>query len=412
MFKVVLLMFPFAGYDRGLLHGIARYARLQRSWTFYLPGDHPGLPLPGIETLSGVPIRVQRTLRGRQDATLPDLRSLGATGFIGRIQTPLVAKAVLASGLPAIAMDLSEEQLGHGSPLARLSEIRPDSHKAGRLAAEHLLERGFRHFAFCGYAERIWSQHREEGFRQRLKESGFSVHVYRPSQRKAPLSWPREQPGMTVWLHSLPKPLGVMACNDVRGRQVIEACTTGGMHVPNDVAVVGVDEDSLLSDLSNPQLSSVALDTVQAGYQAAELLDGMMSGRVKQRRLILADALWVVSRLSTDVLAVEDQDVAESLEYIRENARRMIGVQDVVKHSAVSRRALEIRFQAILGRSIRKEIERVRLAWTKQMLVETDLSLAKIAEHTGFGSQTYMSRVFHHVTGVTLVQYRRDHRTG
>ena len=222
MFKVVLLMSPFAGYDRGLLHGIARYARLRGSWAFYLSGDHPGLPLPGIETLSGVPIRVQRTSGQRQGATLPDLRSLGATGFIGRIQTPAIAKVVLASGLPAIAMDLSERQLAGGSPLARLSEIRPDSHQAGRLAAEHLLERGFRHFAFCGYLGRIWSRHREEGFCQRLKESGFSCRVYRPPQRKSPFSWPQEQPALTAWLQSLPKPLGVMACNDVRGRQAIE----------------------------------------------------------------------------------------------------------------------------------------------------------------------------------------------
>ena len=184
------------------------------------------------------------------------------------------------------------------------------------------------------------------------------------------------------------------------------------MHVPNDIAVVGVDEDSLLSDLANPPLSSVALDAAQAGYQAAELLHGMMSGRVTRQHLILVDALWVVSRLSTNVIAVEDAGVATALRYIRDNARRPIGVQDVVKHLAVSRRTLEIRFQGTLGRSIRAEIERVRLGWAKQMLVETNLPVAKIAEHTGFSSQSYLSRVFHRVTGLTLGRYRRDHRTG
>ena len=184
----------------------------------------------------------------------------------------------------------------------------------------------------------------------------------------------------------------------------------GGLHVPNDVAVVGVDEDHLLSEFSNPPLSSVTLNTEQGGYQAAELLDGMMSGRVKQRRqLILVDALWVVARPSTDVIAVEDRDVAGAVLYIRDNARRPIGVQDVVKHAAISRRALEIRFQRSLGRSIRKEIQRVRLNLVKQLLVETNIPVSKIADSTGFNGLTYLSSVFHREVGVTLTVYRREH---
>ena len=118
---------------------------------------------------------------------------------------------------------------------------------------------------------------------------------------------------------------------------MIEACALGGMHVPNDVAVVGVDEDHLLSELSNPPLSSVALNAEQGGYEAAELLDGLMSGRVKEPRLILVEPRWVVARPSSDVIAVDDRDVAAAVAYIRDNARRHIGVEDIVKHSAVSR---------------------------------------------------------------------------
>jgi LacI family transcriptional regulator len=201
-----------------------------------------------------------------------------------------------------------------------------------------------------------------------------------------------------------------MACNDVRGSQVIEACAIGGIHVPDQVAVVGVDEDRILSELSMPALSSVALNAEQGGYQAAELLDGMMSGRVKRRQLILVDALWVVARPSTDVIAIEDRDVAKAVAYVRDNARRPIGVQDVVRHSALSRRALEVRFRNHVGRSIREEIQRVRLNWTKQLLAETDLPTSKIAHSTGFSSASYLSKVFHHATGTTLAEYRRGHR--
>jgi LacI family transcriptional regulator len=410
MHRVVLMMSPHAGYDRGVLRGIARYARHYGPWVLLLSGDQPGLPFPGIESAVGASPKVgNHSKEGKRSSSL-DLKNLGATGIIGRLYTPQIAKAVQGSGLPLIAMDLTEEQLAKDSPLSRVSEIRPDSHKAGRMAAEHLLERGFRRFAFCGYPGENWSRRREEGFAERLREAGLECDVFQLPQQKRRTPWHREQSAVAVWLESLQKPVGVMACNDIRGRQVIEACAIGGMHVPNDVAVLGVDEDHLLSELSNPPLSSVALNAEQGGYQAAELLHRMMSGSVKRQELILVEPLWVVSRPSTDVIAVEDRDVAATVIYIRDNARRPIGVQDVVKHSAVSRRALEIRFHRSLGHSIREEIQRVRLEWTKQLLVETSMPVWKIAECTGFSSVSYLSKVFHGAVGITLARYRRDHR--
>ena len=408
--RVVLLMTSHAGYDRGLLRGIARYARNHGPWVFFLAGEQPGVPIPNLASTAVWSARTaSRSITPQRSSPL-DLKGLGATGVIGRLYTPRIADVVLASKLPAIALDLTDSQLSADSPLSRVSEIRPDSHKAGRLAAEHLLERGFRRFAFCGYPGENWSRHREEGFTERLQEAGFACDVFQTRRQHRRMPWHREQAAVTAWLDSLQKPLGLMACNDIRGREVIEACMIGGMHVPNDVAVVGVDEDHLLSELSNPSLSSVALDAEQGGYRAAELLDGMMSGRVKQQQLILVEPLWVVARQSTDVIAVEDRDVAAAVIYIRDNARRAIGVQDVAKHSAISRRALEIRFQRSLGWSIREEIQRVRLQWTKQLLVETNLPVWKIAEHTGFSSLSYLSKVFHRAVGMTLARYRRDHR--
>jgi LacI family transcriptional regulator len=224
-------------------------------------------------------------------------------------------------------------------------------------------------------------------------------------------AWNREQGAVTAWLQKLQKPVGVMATNDVRGRQVMEACAIGGIRVPDDVAVIGADDDHILSAFTNPPLSSVALNAERGGYQAAELLDGMMSGRVKEKQLILVDPLWVVARPSTDVLAVEDRDVAVAIMFIRNNARKLIGVDDVAAHSAISRRSLEIRFQKSLGRSIREEIQRVRLSWVKQLLVETNLSLSKIAECTGFSGQSYLCDVFHRETGITLAGYRREKRS-
>ena len=365
---------------------------------FFLAGFQPGVPIPYPETYLAESAKNEARLSGRRGAPQLNLRGLGATGVIGALYDPRIAESVLASGLPVVAMDLTDEQLAEGSPFSRLSEIRPDSHKAGRLAAEHLLERGFRNFGFCGYPTENWSRRRQEGFFQRLQEAGFDCDIFQPHRKKPRLPWPQEQPELTAWLRPLAKPLGVMACNDRRGHHLIEACSLGGMHVPNDVAVVGVDEDHLLSELSSPPLSSVALDAVKGGYQAAELLDGMMSGETKKQQLMLVDALWVVSRLSTDVMAVEDRDVAAALRYIRDNGRRPIGVGDVVKYSAVSRRVLEMRFQRSVGRSIREEIERVRVGWVKELLIETDLPMSKIANNTGFTRQNYLSAVFRRAT--------------
>ena len=272
--------------------------------------------MPEFEAISGEPRKTFQAGR-RPRMRLPDLRGWDATGIIGRLQGPEIVKMTLGSGLPVIAMDLSDQQRAGGLSLSKVSEIQPDSQRAGRLAAEHLLERGLKSFGYCGYEDRVWSERRRQGFCERLREAGLSCDVYRP-KRKLPLLWQRERTEVTAWLRGLPKPVGVMACNDVRGRQVIEAGILGKMSVPDAIAVVGVDDDQLLCELSNPPLSSVALNAEQGGYRAAEVLDGLMSHRMKEPQRIVVTAEWVVSRQSSDMLAVEDREVAAALRFIRE----------------------------------------------------------------------------------------------
>jgi LacI family transcriptional regulator len=410
LLRVVLLMSPGAGYERGLFRGIARYAQHYGSWVF-LPFWEQG----GMAKVLPLEVDIETTRlksdRSKSKSIAHVLERLEVTGVIGRLVSREIIDAVFSLKLPTIGMDLSDEQLADKRYIEGVSEIRPDSHAAGRMAAEHLLERGFRRFAFCGHPKNPnWSRQRAEGFCRRLEEAGFGCDVYQSPQTRSALFWHREYPRVRTWLERLQKPVGIMACNDIRGRQVIEACSMGAMHVPNDVAVVGVDEDALLSELSNPPLSSIALNGERGGYQAAELLHRMMLGEVQEQQRILVDPLWVNSRRSTDVVAIEDRDVATTVRYIRENARRPIRIMDVVKHSGISRRALEIRFHRSLGWSIRAEIERVRIGLARQLLAETDLSVLKIAENTGFSGEDYLGKVFRRVTKTTLTQYRREHR--
>lgn len=408
--RVVLLMHPSAGYDRGLLEGIARFAQLHGPWVLFLSGDHPEVPVPTPDSFTGNFIGQEYMSSMMAGMPLPDLRRWGVNGLIGRIQSPKMARQLLSSGLPIIGIDLPEGTSACRKLLPNISEIRADSEKAGYLAAEHFLERGFWHFAFCGYQGRRWSQYRQDGFLARLAKSGFSCNVYQPPRLKSGLSWRQELPIVTSWLMALPRPIAVMTCNDIRGRQVLEACLLAGLNVPEDIAVVGVDNDQFVCNLSNPSLSSVAINLNQAGYQAAKLLAKLMEDHTHRPRQILAEALWVVPRRSSDVVATEDSNVASAMRFIRNHARESISVADVVRHANISRRGLEIRFQQTLGRSIRSEIERTRLMFAKQLLVETNLTAEQIARLAGFCSLSYLSSVFRRDAGMTLTDYRRQKR--
>lgn len=403
--RVVLLMVPFAGFDQGLLEGIARYTQLHDPWMLYRANDYPEVPLATTESVSGNLLGQGYSSAGPSQFGLSDLRRLRATGVIGRILTAAFARKLLSAGVPVMGIDVPGPE--DAEPFSQISQIRTESHEVGRMAAEHFLERGFHHFAFCGFSQRDWSERRQEGYRQRLAEADLACDVYQPKSPRRRLSWHEERPAVLSWLQSLPKPVAVMACNDDRGRQILEASLLGRLTVPDDVAVVGVDDDHVVCNLSNPPLSSVAFGLEQAGYQAAETLSRLMAGTIHEPQRIQVDPLWVVSRRSTDVIATEDRHVGVALRFIRDHIRQSIGVSDIVAASGISRRNLEIRFRRALGRSIRGEIQRMRLIYTRQLLLDTHLPAGRIAELAGFGSLPYLSSVFHRAMGVTLAEYRR-----
>jgi LacI family transcriptional regulator len=382
--KVALLIETSLGYGRGLLRGIVRYAQHHGPWAFYLaPGD-----------------LVQH---------LPKMEKWGGTGIIARIETPQIARAVLATGLPVVALDLTRRQLGPRSPLAEVCEVCPDSFEAARMAAGYLLGRGFRHFAFVGAFDcPLWSTRREEGFCRTIRQAGLPCDVYPLPVSRRDREWGREQDIMSRWLAKLARPLGLLACDDDRGRQVLEACRAGGLQVPEDVAVVGVDNDDLLCDVSDPPLSSVALDTQRGGYETAALLDGLMSRRITGKHRVLVKPLEVVTRRSTDIFALGDREVAMALRFVHDYATRPIGVPDVVRHLSLSRRTLELRFQKTLGRSIHEEILRCRVERAGRLLLETDMRLAEVAAASGFRTSNYLYKVFQRTLGCTPADYRRE----
>jgi LacI family transcriptional regulator len=380
-----LLVESWRAYGQGLLQGVARYVRAHGHW---------------------VVLHKDRTL-GRE---VPRWLSRQACdGIIARIDTPGLRETICRLAVPTV--DLRGRYHIPGVP-----QVGKNDQAIARLAAEHLHERGFRHFAFCGFRGLGYSTRRRDGFVAWARAAGYQPLVYEgaPASPAGDGNTPEltgllYEPELEAWLAGLPRPVALLACNDLRGQQVVAACRARGICVPEEVAVVGADNDSLLCDL--------APGTERIGYEAAALLDGMMRGLPPPSPVVLFDPLGVVTRQSTDILAVEDSYVAAALRIIRERACAGLNVDDLLAHLArqslaVSRSTLERRFARALGRSPKDEILRVRLARVEQLLLDTDHPLATIARLVGVEHPEQLSTLFKARTGETPGTFRRRRRAG
>jgi LacI family transcriptional regulator len=334
------------------------------------------------------------------------MKQWGGTGIIARIADQRTAQAVIDANVPTIALGLTDEQMQKGSPLAKFSEISSDPSEVSRLAGEHLMERRFTCFAYVGSEDRGWSRRRQNAFQEYLRGHGFEPYVYPSPKRPQDRVWEREQALLARWIAKLPTPIGLFACDDDRGREVLEACKLAGANVPEDVAVVGVDNDEVFCELADPPLSSIALNAETAGYRAAALLDEMMQGKVRKRQKIVVEALRVVRRRSTDIMAVDDEDVANALQFIRRQQGRDVSVDRVAEEVAMSRRSLEKRFRDTIGRTVLEEIQLTRLERAKRLLLETTYPISKVSELAGFGSAGYFIQFFQRHVGKTPRKYR------
>ena len=340
-----------------------------------------------------------------KDQRLPDLRAWEGDGIVADFDDPAVARLVMQSHLPVVGFGGGYGWYAEGS----VPYFYTNNKAIATLAADHLLDRGFKHFAFCGYARSPingWSQEREEVFVKYIKKEAGSCAVFQDSHRLNH-DWAGVQRSLGEWLRKLPKPVGVMAANDNRGRQVLEACRAYELAVPNDVAVIGVDNDELLCRLSSPPLSSVEQGARRLGYAAAAFLDRMMQGRKPRQRHLVIDPVSIVTRQSTDVLAIDEPKVAKAMAFIREHAAESIKVPHVVNAVAISRSGLETRFAAALGYTIRTAIRNTQLERARRLVLETDMPLKQVASETGFRSVQHMTTLFVKTFGQTPGKHRR-----
>lgn len=375
--RIVLFLEATRGFDRGLLEGVARYSTLNGPWTFYRqPHGY---------------LRSKRRLDMNEiEAWKPD----GAICPVTRVDE------LSRLRVPLIAYDVNEYS-------GRVPRIVSEDVEAGRLAARHLLDLGQRHFAFCGYSSIRWSRERCQAFCDLVEESGCTVDVYRPRFRRS-VAWAKEEPHVRQWMETLPKPIGMLCANDDRASSILETCHALGYGVPEDVSVVGVDDDEYVCELENPPLSSVRMASEQAGYEAAGLLDRLITGEARMSgQRIMAHATGVTERQSTNLLMVRNADVRKALRYIRENAGRPIRVSEIVKVTDLSHRTLNDRFHSELGCSIGQQMTRARIAYISRLLTETRMRIHEIASMVGYEDDHHFSRYFKRATGLTPQVYRR-----
>jgi len=378
--KVALLLGKSRGFERGLLRGIAYYSRTRGPWSFITyPPDY-------LESQD-------------RRKSFSWLEKYNTDGVILRNFRGIDTGKIIKLGIPTIIIECNEEDLA-------LPYIVTEEVAIGRMAANHLIDRGFQSFAFCGIHNMLWSRKRCESFCATVKEAGYDTHVYVQPKSKASRSLEKERHFISKWLESLPKPIGLMACNDDRGQYLLELCKIAGMNVPANIAVIGVDNDELVCDLSDPPLSSVALNTHKAGYTAAELLETMMAGRKTNISKILVPPIHIVTRQSTNILAIEDEVVAMAVSYILTHANKPIQVSDVAEVAAVSRRTLQKRFLKLLRMSVHQYICHARVEQISRMLLESNAPTYRIALILGYPNAGSLSRTFSKKKGMSPLAFR------
>lgn len=378
---VALLIETSRSYGRDVLKGIRRWLSEQGPWSVYL------------ET------------RSLESQAPPWLRGWKGDGILVRTGTAALARQVRATSVPVV--ELRSRRYNPRVPWVGI-----DNRALGELVAEHLLDRGFRHFGLLALDSEEFFRERCANFVATLRRRKLSCDVLQaPSGAEHPARWEAQQRGLVRWLRRLPKPAGIMACTDQLGFWLLDACARTGISVPEEIAVVGVENDEALCAMSRPPLSSVALNTERVGYEAARMLDRLMRGRRPSSPVLHVEPLGVVVRQSSDVIAVEDARLAAALRHLREQAGRGIGVEDVLRAVPVSRSTLERGFRKLLGRSPHEELVRLRLDLARRLLLETDLKLSAVAQRAGFRHVQQFCSSFKKAFGKTAGRYRRSTST-
>ena len=379
--RVAILVDTSTSWGRRIIHGVASYVRKHGPWQLFVEAR-------GMEER----LRVPAGWRG--------------DGVIARVNSLAMSREIEALGVPVVNVS--------GIRLSRMCfpQVTTSQKHLADMVLAHFVQRGFKNFAYFSVIGVSYVSAQQDAFVDAVRQSGnqCAVHAVKPQTGAEP-NWSLDLSRLGDWIKSLPKPVGIMSWNASGGREILFASQLAGLVVPEEVAVIAGSDDDVLCEHLQPPLSGVLVDSEQIGHAAAALLDRLMKGLAAPQEPALIPPLSIVTRQSTDTLAIDDQNLVKAVAFIREHASQAIQVRDVTRHAGLSRRVLERRFVQILGRSPASEIRRVHLERAQQLLMETKLSIPEIAEASGYGSPEYLAYAFKTQMGKTPQGYRRTIRS-
>jgi LacI family transcriptional regulator len=343
------------------------------------------------------------------------LKQRGCKGAFVSTQTTTKAKELLQIEIPIIALLTLQN-------VSNLPYITANSESVARMAVEYFLKKKFKNFAFFGLTQAQWSLDRMNFFSRCLAEEGYKVHTY---EEQIPIIndfvtfttlWTNitlstGQQKLMEWLRQLPKPVAILASCDLFACHLINITNEAKLIVPDEVAILGVNDDRALCNICDPPMSSIALNFKKAGYESAKLLDKIISGQqAMEGQCIEIQPTHIESRGSTDIFAIDDLEIIQVLKYIKQNSNKPLQVDEIANHVYISKRSLQLRFHKALGRSIHDQIVQAHFDIAKALLIETNLSIDEIAGRSGFLYASNMRRAFKQITGMLPQKYRQQHR--
>jgi len=379
--KILLHIDTSRSCGRGILIGVARYSKEHGPWQI---SQRPPL----------------YTYQNPQKASVLGAEDWLADAMI--VSTTEIPPEVIKAKIPVVGIDVHKK-------IYKCPNIVGDADAIALMAADYFLNKGFTNFAYCGFKDIDWSIQRGVSFKKVLAQRGHQVNSFVIKEKPANVLWDEQLLDLGQWLKDIEKPVAVFACNDDCGGAVMQACQSVSLDVPGDVVVLGVDNDEMVCMTSSVALSSIALNFEKAGFETAALLDKMVSK--KQNKFAESDIILspthIVTRASTDVLAIQDKQLSQALSFISKYCRQPIQVVDVVEAVGLSRRNLEYKFSKTLKRSINAEIRRVKVEQITKMLIETDIPVTQIALYFGFSDATHIARYFSKEKNITPKDYRK-----
>ncbi|WP_317046308.1 AraC family transcriptional regulator [Parabacteroides pacaensis] len=382
MLKVLLLTDFSSEYSRNILKGIVKYSKEQGAWSFQR------MPLY-YRMVYGEKGVLDWAKQWKADAIIALLSDVNID-LLNNLEIPIIVQ-------------------NYRDRNKNVSNLTGDYIGTGVMAARFFINKGYRNFAYYGFKGAIWSRERREGYKAEIEKQGYNFHLFEdvsPDKEE----WSYDHTSIAEWLKSLPKPIALFACDDQFALRISETCNIHNIRIPDEVAILGVDNDELLCNISDPPLSSIVVDAVNGGYRAGRLLHQLIKKEIAAPVNIEVEPIMIESRGSTNKYAVSDKHIRSVLRYIEANYANPLSVNDLVKQVPLSRRVLEKKFKEETGDTLYQYIQNYRVNQFIRLLVTTQESLFDIALQTGFDNYKNVSRVFRKYTSLSPVEYRKRYK--